>query len=358
MRWRRRCCTIADVFERVDYPHESPGTEALARIGGDGWSAFVKVVRSFRHWPRWVSLPHEAREMLGDASLWRLEIDLYGSNLGEVLPPGMRLPGLYGVVDLGDDRMLLILEDVDVDPSPWDRNRYARAGRLLGRLHVRMTTANGLPRRSTMRPAELVHNVYTTRLLPAALPALSDDATWRHPLLSGERELRADLAELARRLPALVDVAARLPQLYCHGDATPHNLLVPRKQPDTFVVIDWAMASLAAAGDDLGQLLVGRAHDGVLASDDLPALHDVLVQSYLTGLADEDCRLDEGIVRAGTDIGLAVRSAFTALPLERLDEPITDDLARLFARRIELTRYLVDVGLQLDLGRLVSASAA
>ena len=349
---------MADVFERVYYPHESPGTEGLARVRGDGWSAFVKVVRSFRHWPRWASLPDEAREMLGDASLWRLEVDMYRSDLGDVLPPGMRLPGLFGVVDLGDDRMLLLLEDVDVDPSPWDHDRYARAGRLIGRLHVRMTNARGLPRRSTMRPAELIDNMYTTRLLPLALPALTDDATWRHPLLADQLELRADLNELARRLPGLVDVATRLPQMYGHGDASPHNLLVPRQSPDTFVVIDWAMASLAAAGDDLGQLLVGHAHDGVLASEDLPALHDLLVHAYLAGLAEEDCRLDEHIVRAGTDIGLTVRSAFTALPLERLGESITDDLAALFANRIDLTRYLVDLGLQLDLRRLLSSSAA
>ena len=349
---------MADVFERVDYPHESPGTEGLARIRGDGWSAFVKVVRSFRHWPRWASLPDEAREMLGDASLWRLEVDLYRSDLGDVLPPGMRLPHLYGVVDLFDDRMLLLLEHIDVETSPWDRDRYARAGRLLGRLHVRMTTARGLPRRSTMRPAELVDNMYTTRLLPMALPALTDDATWRHPLLAGQLELRADLLELARRLPDLVDVATRLPQVYGHGDATPHNLLVPRQSPDTFVVIDWAMASLAAAGDDLGQLLVGHAHDGVLASRDLPALHDLLVHAYLAGLAEEDWRLDEDTVRAGTDVGLAIRSAFTALPLERVGEPITDDLAALFADRIELTRYLVDLGLHIDLTRLLRSSAA
>ncbi len=349
---------MVDVFERVDHPHESPATEGLARLGGDGWSAFVKVVRSFRHWPRWATLPQEAREILGDATVWRHEVDLYTSDLGAVLPAGMRLPGLHGVVDLGDDRMMVVLEDVDVDPAPWDQERYARAARLLGQLHVRMTATDGLPRRSTERPAELVNIMYVSRLLPVALPALRADATWRHQLLAGETKLRADLAELARRLPDLVEVAARLPQLHAHGDASPHNLLVPKEQPDTFVVIDWAMASLAAAGDDLGQLLLGHAHDGVLAIDDLPALHELLVQAYVAGLADEDCRLGEDVVRTGMDTGLSVRSAFTALPLERLGEPITDGLRSVFAARIELTRYLVEVGLQVDTGRLLDSLAA
>ena len=349
---------MVDVFERVDHPHESPATEGLARLGGDGWSAFVKVVRSFRHWPRWATLPQEAREILGDATVWRHEVDLYTSDLGAVLPAGMRLPGLHGVVDLGDDRMMVVLEDVDVDPAPWDQERYARAARLLGQLHVRMTATDGLPRRSTERPAELVNIMYVSRLLPVALPALRADATWRHQLLAGETKLRADLAELARRLPDLVEVAARLPQLHAHGDASPHNLLVPKEQPDTFVVIDWAMASLAAAGDDLGQLLLGHAHDGVLAIDDLPALHELLVQAYVAGLADEDCRLGEDVIRTGMDTGLSVRSAFTALPLERLGEPITDGLRSVFAARIELTRYLVEVGLQVDTGRLLDSLAA
>jgi Phosphotransferase enzyme family len=346
------------VFERVDYPHESPATEGLARLRGDGWSAFVKVVRSFRHWPRWATLPQEARDVMGDATAWRREVDLYTSHPGAVLPTGMRLPGLHGVVDVGEDRMLLVLEDVDVDPAPWDRQRYARAARLLGQLHVRMTAADDLPRRSTERPAELVNAMYTSRLITVGLPALAADATWRHPLLAGETKLRTELAELARRLPDLVEVAARLPQLQGHGDASPHNLLVPKHQPDTFVVIDWAMASLAAAGDDLGQLLIGHAHDGVLTVDDLPALHELLVQAYREGLADEDCRLDEAAVRAGMDSGLSVRSAFTALPLERLDEPITDDLRSVFTGRIELTRYLVDVGLRIDTGHLLDSLAA
>ena len=349
---------MVDVFERVDYPHESPATEGLARLRGDGWSAFVKVIRSFRHWPRWVTLPQEARDILGDASVWCREVDLYTSDLGAVLPAGMRLPGLHGVVDVGDDRMMLVLEDVDADPALWDRERYARAARLLGRLHVRLTAADSLPRRSTERPAELVNIMYTSRLVPVALPMLDADQTWRHPLLTGETKLRSDLAELARRLPDLVAVASRLPQLHGHGDASPHNLLVSKQQPDTFVVIDWAMASLAAAGDDLGQLLIGHAHDGVLAVDDLPALHELLVQAYVAGLADENCRLGDDVVRAGMDTGLSVRSTFTALPLERLDEPITDELRDKFAERIELTRYLVDVGLQVNTGRLLDSLAA
>jgi hypothetical protein len=195
-------------------------------------------------------------------------VDLYLSDLGDRLPAGLRLPVVHGVVDLGDERLLLVLEDVDVDHSPWDAARFARAARLLGRLNVRMTEAAVLPG-NELRPSELLHAIATSRLGPVALLPLAADATWRHPLLTAERHLRDDLAELARRVPHLLDVVKALPQLQSHGDATPHNLLVPRDESDVFVVIDWAMASLAAVGDDLGQLLIGLAHDDLLPAEAL-----------------------------------------------------------------------------------------
>ncbi|TCN44593.1 hypothetical protein EV644_101270 [Kribbella orskensis] len=51
-----------------------------------------------------------------------------------------------------------------------------------------------------------------------------------------------------------------------YGDACPQNLLVPADQPDGFVAIDWTASGLVAAGDDLGQLLIGRAHSGELGA--------------------------------------------------------------------------------------------
>lgn len=159
--------------------------------------------------------------------------------------------------------------------------------------------------------------------------------------------LRADLGELARRLPALVQHLRRLPQVLSHGDASPQNLLVPQHNPDTFVVIDWTVSGLTAAGDDLGQLLVGLAHSGELGVDNLPLLHDFVVREYTAGLLAEGYFIEEDTVRDGMNGGLVVRSAFTALPFERLDEPVTADLADVFRHRLALTRYLVDLGLEL-----------
>jgi len=163
--------------------------------------------------------------------------------------------------------------------------------------------------------------------------------------------------ELADRLPAILATLTRLPQLMIHGDASPQHLLVPADQPDTFVVIDWTVGGVAAVGDDLGQLLVGLAHAGLLQAAELPALRDIIIRSYTAGLADEDMGCDESLVRLGMDGGLVLRSAFTALPLERLKEPVTDGLVELVRSRVRLMRYLVDLGLELDLGPALPTDA-
>lgn len=341
--------------EPVDYAFGSPTTGGLFRIRGSAgsgavpWSAFVKLVHSYRHWPLLDVLPAELRMRALSSSAWRYEADVYRGRVAEALPDGLRLPRVYRVHELGDDRIAVILEDVASAATGWDSARFGRAARLLGRLAVRLTRSDALPSSALRSPGEVTGLHYTGRLLVAALPALQDDATWRHPLLAhaADPKLRADVLELARRVPTVLTALARLPQLMVHGDASPQNLLVPANDPDSFVAIDWTLGGLAAVGDDLGQLLVGLAHADQLPTAELPGLREVLVPAYTAGLAVEGMLVDQAAVGYGLDGGLVVRSAFTALPLERLAEPITEELAELFSTRARLTRYLVDLGLAL-----------
>ena len=86
-----------------------------------------------------------------------------------------------------------------------------------------------------------------------------------------------------------------------------------------------------------------------------PALHDALVTAYVGGTRRRGRIVGSDVVRYGMDAGLAVRSAFTALPLDRLGEPVTDELAAFVGERLELTRYLVDLGLALPTRRRADA---
>ncbi|MER7249865.1 phosphotransferase [Kribbella sp. NPDC000426] len=345
----------ADVrVEPVDYPIGTPSTESLNRVFGtaDGvkWSCFVKKFQSVRHWPMLHMLPEEFRESFIHNVPWQLEIAVHRSDIARLLPDGMRLPATYRIDVYDDDRATLWMENITQEPGPWPIDRFERAAYLLGRLSARRQphlVEPFLPREHVTTPGIGLRFYAEGRVSRGTLPALADPQTWKHPLLGaavcnlGEHGLRDDLLELGERIPAVLDALEALPQCYQHGDASPQNLLVPEGKPEEFVVIDWGFDCPQAVGFDLGQLLIGLAHAGELAPEALPAVHRVILKSFLDGLEAEGMQVSEDEVLYGYLGSLLVRAAFTALPLEVLGQ--ADAPKELFEQRVQLTRAMVDL---------------
>jgi hypothetical protein len=342
----------------VGPPSVAIGTEAAMKVQGTAhedhhdreadpvpWTVFVKVLRSPRHWPGITMVPAPLRQGFIDTFPWRVEADALGSDLPSRLPPGIRTPRVYWINELGDDRVALWLEYIDTADAPWTTHQYAAAARLLGRWAGRRI---GDTTSATDRAGYGLRSMADGLLTQRVFPQLNDEQSWAHPLVSGgsDRQLHDDLLALSRRVPALLDTLAHLPQSIGHGDACPQNLLVP-KDTDSFVAIDISWQTPEALGFDLGQLLIGRAHTGQLGVQQLPALHDVLLSSYLSGLAAEGHHPDPDAVRFGCDAALVIRSGFTALPLDALAQPAAAVDRIELSRRLALTRYITDLGLAL-----------
>src|SRR5690349_20212008 len=101
------------VLEAVPYDSGSPATGALARIRGDGWSVFVKQIQAVRHWSRLDQVPEQFRAEFAERFPWRGELVLWDEEFAGRLPKAMRVPRLHRLTDLGDDRLLIWMEDVD-----------------------------------------------------------------------------------------------------------------------------------------------------------------------------------------------------------------------------------------------------
>lgn len=147
---------------------------------------------------------------------------------------------------------------------------------------------------------------------------------------TGDRRVITDLRRRIGSCWQLIDRTDALPMTYAHGDASPQNMLVPAARPETFVVIDPGFHSQLPVGHDLGQLLVGLCHAGAMDPDELPAVHDVLTPAYAAGLAAENKDVEVGEVADGYLSGLLLRSAFTAIPLEQIGAPTTQDAVDLW----------------------------
>ena len=74
----------------------------------------------------------------------------------------------------------------------------------------------------------------------------------------------------------------------------------------------------------------------------------ILLQAYADGLREEGREVDIDDVRSGYDAAMVLRSAFTSMPWDELNNPVTTELDSRIASRAALTRYLVDVGLALQ----------
>ncbi len=333
----------------VGYSFGTPTTVGAVRLRGetvDGrdWSLFVKVIQSFRHWPLIDTLPSPAREDAIASNLWRFEAEVYAAaaDVNAALPDGLRLPAVHRVADLPDDRIVMVLEDIAVGAVRWDTQRFATAAELLGRASARLTRSDALPVQFRTPAGPLV-TFYETYLVPLVLPALQSEDLWKHPLMAtADDTLKTDLEELAHRAPAVLDRLTQLPQVMVHGDASPQNLLIPQSEPDTFVAIDWSLGGLAPAGEDLAQLQLGLAHAGELELEDLPVLRPALVDAYSNGLRTEGLDHPKNDIAYAMNAGLLFRSTFTSLPLDRLQDPITENLSDLFATRLTLTRHLTN----------------
>jgi hypothetical protein len=342
--------------EPVAYATGSPATGALLRVTGataDGrpWSVFLKVLHHVRHWPYLHLLPEEARRPFADFFPWRGELVAWEPHFAGRLPDGLRVPRLYRLVDLGDDRLAVWMEDVRQAPGGWDLATFARAARALGglaalRSHPDVLAACGYPTGFALR-------TYATNRVEAAAALLDRDDLWAHPVVAAavDDRLRADQRRLAERLPTILDRLDTLPQAVPHGDASPQNLLVPADDPGTLVAIDVSFQSPHAVGFDLGQLLVGLVHAGVMPARELAAVHAAIVPAFAGGLRDHGMRVAGDDLARGSAGSLAVRAAFTALPFERLDgpvaEPATPELAAAFRERAALARFITDLGLAL-----------
>lgn len=339
--------------EAVPYEPGSPATGALVRVRGvtaDGqpWSVFLKLVQHVRHWPYLDRVPEEARRSFAESFPWRAELGAWEPAFARRLPEGLRVPRLYRLIDLGDDRLALWMEDVRAAAGGWDVARFARAAYLLGGLAALRSdpdvlAGNGYPTGFALR-------MYTAQRVQAgAIPLLDLDELWAHPVVAGavDDRLRADQRRLAERLPAVLDRLDALPQALPHGDASPQNLLVPVDAPHTFVAIDVSFQCPQAVGFDLGQLLVGLVHAGAMPARELGEVHAALVPAFAAGFHDHGGRATVDDITRGYVGSLAARAAFTALPFERLDQPATPGLAATFTERALLARFLTDLGLSL-----------
>ena len=230
----------------------APATESLTRIrvvAHDSESLEISLVAkclqtALRGLPP--QIPKEEREQLAASIPWRLEAEVYTGDTASRMPPGVRLPRLHAALERPDERIVLWLEDVDPMDTPWSPANLERAATALGRLTVRRADQV----LASLPPGSFLEQLVQRGLKSWALPHIRSDVLWAHPAFAQTEvaALRPELLRLAAEVDALFAGLAEVPWHNAHGDPTPMNMLRPRTDPESFVLIDWGLASPGPVG--------------------------------------------------------------------------------------------------------------
>ena len=333
----------------IEHRVTAPTTRALTRVAvtgrsGSGEPVLLRLVAKELQAARYglpPLMPDAERMRLDGIIPWRLEADVLAAGVAGCAPPGLRPPALVHVQEQPGDRLVLWTEDADPVAGPWTQEDTLRAAEALGRLAAR--------RRERSWPAlpggDFLTGYRDDQLGSWAVPWLLDDATWAAAVMQVPEvvALRAEVCALARRVGEVHARLAPLPVLPAHGDATPMNLLRPAATPDTFVLVDWAMAGPAPAGFDLVPLLFGRAECGAAPPGEVPGLLGPAVAAHRRGLAAEGVEVSAAELETGVLLAALLRYPCTGMPLHVLFEPVTDELLRYAATRAGFVRMVLDL---------------
>jgi hypothetical protein len=305
------------------------------------FSFFVKVIHAYQRSPLRFAIPAHLRTQAAALIPWHTEADLYRSDLRDRLPHGLTIPRAAAVRDLGQDSAALWLEQVPARRVIWDAGRHARAAYLLGRLAASRAVA---PLATAVHGARIPRVYAGAWLTHVALPALTEDGAWAHPLVRDafDAQLRRRLLAAADALPALLDELDDAPAATAHGDACTANLLVAADR-DALVMVDLGFCGKAPLGTDLGQLVLGEVQTGQRHPADLPGLEAACLPAYVAGLHAEGGTAGLAQARRTHAALLTVFSALPSIPIEHLDDEPTPRLRRLFHGRAAIARFALDL---------------
>jgi hypothetical protein len=312
------------------------GLSSVYRFAGSGrdhgetvlWSLILKALR-----------PPISKD---DPSNWnrlKREADIYRSGYLEDLPGSLRAPRCYSIVERPGGELWLWLEEVTDEISPkWPLARYGLAARHLGQFNGSYLVGRPLPSQTWLSKGLLRAGVTQRATSMVQLRSALD-----HPLV--RRRYPADIVDdvfhLWEEREMFLDALDRLPQTFCHGDASRRNLFARGGVDgcDQTVAIDWALAGIGAIGEEIAPLVWATIGFSEVDLTEAQELSEIVFEGYLEGLRDSGWGGDPQVVRLGYAAASALRYVFL-MGSGLLDESRHAWMEKVFGHQIwELADY-------------------
>ena len=248
---------------------------------------------------------------------WKREALVYTSGLLDDLPPGLRAPRCFGMLEHSPAEVSLWLEEVrGVPAARWSVERFGLAARHMGQFQGAYLAGRPLP------TAPWLSRRWLRQWTLAEPGRIHDSASWQHPLI--RPHVPAGAQQQAVRLwvarDVLFDALEQAPQTLCHFDFWPPNLFAGLDLDDEqrTVLIDWAYTGHGALAEDTANLVMDCVWMFKVDAIHLPRLEQLIVEGYAAGLHEAGWRGDERVLRFAHAAVTGLRYGLLAAPLLEL----------------------------------------
>lgn len=299
---RARAATGDDEFEAVAWNYEpltggfgsAVGGTALFRVKIDAatsqtGSLILKV------------LQERKGEQPGSPYYWKREYEVYRSGMLDCLPVNtFSTPRIYDLQDFGDSCWIW-MEDLEDSKDQWSLGDFRDIAARLGRFNGYWLTRPDLPS----------YEWLSTNWHCAIAPALRDsfenlDHLLDSPLTRAALPLEAkdEIAAIWRDRQLFQEALAQLPRTLCHTDAFRRNIL---HRGGDALLLDWALASIGAIGEELVCLVAVSLYYEGYAEEYADQLDRTVFAAYVEGLRQAGWTGDAKLARRGFTCAMALR---------------------------------------------------
>ena len=297
-----RAASGKDDFEAVSWAYEplsggfgsAVGGTALYRLqirssGGRSRSLILKVL--------------DARPDEAPASpyYWKREYEVYRSGLLDDLPANtFSTPRIFDLQDFGDSCWIW-MEDVEDHVDRWSLDDFRRIAARLGRFNGAWMTGREKPNYNWL--CRNWHNA----IAPALADCFDDLDQWlASPLtrLALPAEAKDEIMAIWQDRQRFQDALLALPQTFCHTDAFRRNVL---HRSGDVVLLDWALASVGAVGEELVCLVAVSLYYEGYSAEYADQLDRAVFAAYIEGLRDAGWAGDAKLARIGFTCAMVLR---------------------------------------------------
>jgi hypothetical protein len=264
------------------------------------WAVVLKCINNPKPWAQ------DPREW----AYWRREVMAFHSGFLEQLPPGVRAPHCYGVMENENGTWVWIEHIQEATGEKWALEDFKRTARQLGRFQG--AYLNGTPLNDQPWLCQtFFRNIWADQGFWSGLMSPeSDGSAWKLPVVQRgfDDRHKARVLQLLAEKQRFFDINDRLPQVLCHNDAHRRNFMWShslQNGEDELIGVDWAFSGIGAIGNDLGILVGNSMYFFEYDPTDAETLETALLESYLAGIADTGVVVDARLVRLGYLISIS-----------------------------------------------------